>query len=124
MKKLLLVLALGLVTGGAALPLSAAENDARARMEQRLPSILSLKQRKIVGENNAGFLEVRGQATAEESQLVAAENRDRDQAYEEIARRAKTTKDVVGRDRAKVIVERSARGDLVQDASGAWTEKR
>lgn len=125
MKKPLLVLVFAAVACAVVPPVSAAaEGDARSRMEQRLPSLVSLKQRKVVGENNRGFLEVRGTATAEETQLVEAENRDRDTAYGEIAAKVKTTKEVVGRDRAKIIAERSARGDLIQDVAGGWAEKR
>jgi uncharacterized protein YdbL (DUF1318 family) len=109
---------------GFAVPAAVAQDAGiKQRLAQRLPALDDLRQRQIVGESNSGFLEVRGKATAEEIQLVEAENRDRTEVYETIARRSETTKETVGRARAKQIADASARGVLLQDASGNWAPK-
>ena len=123
--KLILSLADVALLGFAAPAATAQQSpDLKQQMVQRLPALDELRRRQVVGEANTGFLEVRGTATPEEQQLVEAENRDRGAVYEMIARNAETTKDAVGRARAKTIAASSARGVLVQDADGNWAEKR
>ncbi len=102
----------------------AQDADLKQRIEQRLPAVDDLRRRQVAGENNQGYLEVRGQATAAETQLVEAENRDRAAVYELIARRSETTKETVGRARARSIAASSAVGVLVQDPEGRWAAKR
>jgi uncharacterized protein YdbL (DUF1318 family) len=103
----------------------AAENaaDIRRRMEQRLPSIDSLKTSEAIGENNRGLLEMRGSGGADASSVVTAENRDREAVYALIAKETGATPDSVGRARAKQISANSRSGVWVQDASGAWKKK-
>ncbi|MFT3829666.1 MAG: DUF1318 domain-containing protein [Opitutaceae bacterium] len=103
---------------------SAQPAEIKQQMAQRLPAIDDLRRRLVVGENNAGFLEVRGKAAPEETQLIEAENRDRAAVYEAIAKRSETTAETVGKARAKQIANASARGLLIQDADGRWAEKR
>jgi len=122
-----LILSLSVVAlFGAAVPAAPAQtSDLKQQMAQRLPSLDELRRSQIVGEANTGYLEVRGKkATPEAEQLVADENRDRAAVYEMIARSSETTKDAVGRARAKVIAAASASGVLVQDADGNWAAKR
>ena len=123
--RLILSLAVVALLGFAA-PAATAQQaaDLKQQMVQRLPALDELRRNQIVGEANTGFLEVRGTATPEAQQLVEAENRDRAAVYEMIARSSETTKDAVGRARAKTIAASSARGVLVQDADGNWAEKR
>ena len=108
---------------GLALPVVAQDASVKQRMEQRLPAIDELKQRKIVGENNRGYLELRTKASADETRLVDAENRDRDSVYDSIAQQAGTSKDAVGRRRAAQIATNSARGVWIQAADGSWSVK-
>lgn len=109
---------------GFALPMAVAQDAAlKQRIEQRLPSVDGLRQRHIAGENNRGLLEVRGKASPEESQLVEAENRDRNEVYSIIAKRSETTVDAVAHARAKQIAAASARGVLLQDEKGNWAPK-
>ena len=123
--RLILSLAVVALLGFAA-PAATAQQaaDLKQQMVQRLPALDELRRNQIVGEANTGFLDVRGTATPEAQQLVEAENRDRAAVYEMIARSSETTKDAVGRARAKAIATASARGVLVQDADGNWAEKR
>ncbi len=109
---------------GFAVPVALAQEPGlKQRLEQRLPALDDLRLRQVVGETNRGFLEIRGKATPEETQLVEEENRDRSSVYEAIAARSETTKDTVGRARAKQIAVASARGVLLQDANGTWAPK-
>lgn len=94
----------------------------RQRMAQRLPQVDELKAGGAVGENNRGFLEVRGGAAGAES-AVADENRDREAVYALIARETGSTADAVGRARAKQIAAASKPGVWVQDDAGAWKKK-
>ena len=49
----------------------------KARIEQRLGSINALKDRGVAGENNRGFLEARGSASADDQRVISEENADR-----------------------------------------------
>ena len=102
-----------------------AENaaDIRARMAQRLPTIDALKAKEAIGENNRGFVEVRGSGAADAGAAVAEENRDREAAYAIIAKDTGATPDSVGRARAKQIASNSRAGVWVQDDSGKWIKK-
>lgn len=114
-----------IVLFGLAVPMALAQDAGlKQRLEQRLPAMDDLRQRQIVGENNRGFLEVRGSATAEETRLVEAENRDRKEVYALLARGNGTTAESVGLARAKKIAAVSVRGVLVQDADGNWGPKK
>ena len=64
--------------------------DIKEQMKARLPTIVDLKDRGIVGENNKGYLEFRSD-TKEQEDVVAAENRDRRQVYSAIAAQQGTT---------------------------------
>ncbi len=97
--------------------------DVRARMEQRLGEIDQLKASGAIGENNRGFLEVRGAGPANTGQLVAAENADREQVYAAIAEKTKTSATEVGRARALRIAAASSPGVWVQDPAGTWIKK-
>jgi uncharacterized protein YdbL (DUF1318 family) len=102
-----------------------AENtaDIRRRMEQRLPAIDSLKAKEAIGENNRGFLEVRGAGGGDASSLVAEENGDREAVYAIIAKETGATPDSVGKARAQKIAAASKSGVWVQDESGQWHKK-
>jgi len=94
----------------------------KARMEQRLPQVQALKAQADVGENNRGYLEVRGGA-GDAGAVVAAENQDRTVVYAEIAKRTNVSADQVGQARALKIAQRSRPGEWVQDEAGGWKKK-
>ena len=123
-KNLIFVFVIATLCGWIVPAASAQDTELKQRMERRLPTLDELRLRQVVGENNTGYLEVRGVTTPAEDAAVAAENADRASVYELIARRSETTKEAVGRARAKAIAAASARGVLVQDASGNWAPKR
>ena len=96
--------------------------DIKQRMIARLPVIKSLKDKGLVGENNKGYLEFIGQKK-EQQDVVAAENSDRKQVYEAIAKQQSTTAEVVGKHRAVQIADKAQAGEWLQDANGKWYKK-
>jgi uncharacterized protein YdbL (DUF1318 family) len=104
----------------AASPLFA--DDIKTRMKDRLPVILELKAKGIVGENNKGYLEFIG-GKKEKADVVAAENEDRTTVYAAIAKQQGTTVELVGKRRALQISEKADAGDWLQDAAGNWYQK-
>ena len=103
--------------------ISAFADDIKTRMKQRLPVIIELKTKGILGENNAGYLEFIG-AKREKSDVVAAENNDRKTVYTAIAKQQGTTAEVVGKRRALQIAQKANPGEWLQDASGKWIQKK
>ncbi len=96
--------------------------DVKARMRERLPILVDLKARGVVGENNQGFLELlKGQT--EKQNVVAAENQDRKTIYAQIAKKTGTEIQVVGQRRAIQIAEKAGPGEWLQDGSGNWRQK-
>ena len=110
------------------LPLVAQAADDAAtinrRMAERLPAIDALKERHVIGETNSGMVEARDTVTAEEEQLVSAENSDRAAVYALIARAQSTSAEAVGKARARQIAERSKPGQWLQAAGGSWYQKK
>jgi uncharacterized protein len=96
--------------------------DIKTRMRDRLPTLVDLKTRGVIGENNQGYLDMlKGQT--EKKEVVAAENQDRRTIYAEIARKTSTTIEVVGQRRAIQIAEKASPGEWLQDAAGKWYKK-
>lgn len=94
----------------------------KARIEQRLPKLDSLKASGAVGENNRGLVEVRG-GGGDTAAVVAEENDDRGAVYAAIARQTGASVDGVGRARAKQIAANSAAGVWLQHEDGSWYRK-
>jgi uncharacterized protein YdbL (DUF1318 family) len=101
----------------------AGANDIKARMQERLPTIVQMKADNIIGENNQGFIEFIPGAAAKMQDVVSAENRDRQTVYEAIAKQQGTTAELVGQRRAIQIVEKAGPGEWLQDDSGKWYRK-
>lgn len=104
-----------------ALPLARAQDlsAVKARIDQRLPHLDSLKSSGAIGENNQGFVEVRN-ASGDAASVVQAENADRHTVYAEIAAKNGTTAEAVGRARARHIAKNSGSGVWVQQPDGSW----
>lgn len=94
----------------------------KARIVQRLPQIDALKAQGAVGENNRGFLEVRG-GSADAGAVVSAENKDREAVYATVAKQTGISADQVGRKRAASLAQNSSPGVWVQDEAGNWKRK-
>jgi hypothetical protein len=95
----------------------------KARLEQRLGAVNALKDRGVAGENNRGFLEIRGTASGPDQQMISEENSDRRAVYAALAQQTGATPDVVGRQRAQQLAQIAKRGHWVQDANGEWRQK-
>jgi len=94
----------------------------KARVEQRMPQVDALKAKGAVGENNRGFLEVRG-GSADAGPVVAAENKDREALYTAVAQRTGSSVVNVGKKRAASLAQNSVSGVWVQDEAGNWKKK-
>ena len=91
-------------------------------MRTRQPKINKLKADGLIGENNRGHLEYRGDKEPRKG-LVEAENQDRDAVYGAIARQQSTDSNNVGRRRAAQIADRAPTGTWLQDNNGEWYKK-
>ncbi len=94
----------------------------KERMKQRLPAIVELKTKGIVGENNQGYLAFVTGQTSQEA-LVLDENKDRKTIYTHIAKQQNTSLDLVEKRRAITLAERAIPGEFIQNAQGAWIKK-
>jgi uncharacterized protein YdbL (DUF1318 family) len=119
LKKISAFFLIGLFIAG---PMISAD-DIKTRMKDRLPIILELKAKGIVGENNKGYLEFLG-GKSEKADVVAAENEDRKTVYAAIAKQEGTTVELVGKRRALQIAQKADPGEWLQDASGNWHQKK
>lgn len=94
----------------------------KQRMKQRLPQIVALKNRGIVGETNTGYL---GFVTAkkEKQDVVAAENKDRKAIYNQIANQQNVSIQLVEKRRAAALFSSGTTGYYYQNEAGAWVRK-
>ena len=114
---LMIILSLILLSANAAF-----SQGIKERMKERLPVILELKNKGIVGENSMGYLEFTG-STREKEDVVEAENSDRQKVYENIAGELNTTAEKVGKGRARQIAQKADPGDWLKDEKGKWYRK-
>ncbi|MCG8565436.1 MAG: YdbL family protein [Desulfobacterales bacterium] len=119
-RMLQIVLALVLVWSGTALAKDL--NQIKQGMKQRLPAIVALKAKGVVGENNQGYLSFVG-GKKENPQLVAQENNDRKIIYSLIAKQQNVAVDLVAKRRAIKLAQQAKPGEYIQKADGAWVKK-
>lgn len=119
----LIFVCVALAWGGAVAVRAQDLNAVKARMEQRLGAVNGLKDRGVAGENNRGFLEVRGNASGADQQVISDENSDRRTVYAALAQQTGASADAVGRQRAAQIASIARRGHWIQDQGGAWRQK-
>ena len=96
----------------------------RARMDRRIAALDLLKALEIVGENDRGYLEARGNITPEQEALRSDENADRREIFSELAVQAKESVERVGRLRAQRIAVWALRGAWLQSPDGVWYQKQ
>lgn len=94
----------------------------KVQMEKRLPLIVELKSKGIIGENNTGYLQY-VQANRENEEVVNAENEDRKKVYAIIAKKEGANIGQVGSRRALQIAKKALKGDWLQDQNGKWYQK-
>lgn len=113
------------------------ETVSKAMQNQKFnkDEIDDLKKDKVVGENNAGYLEILGGTKYDEdpvfnkivTQLAAEENRDRRIIYQRIisvnASSTPSNDGEPGAIFAKMQIEKSAPGTMIQLQDGQWIEK-
>jgi uncharacterized protein YdbL (DUF1318 family) len=102
------------------IPLSVLRKD----QEKRLLALDALKTSGVVGENNQGFVEVRGNGSDYATNLVADENHDRAVVYTLFARKYNMAPRQVGLRRARTIAEKSKPGIWLQAPDGTWYQKK
>ncbi len=103
-------------------PGTSAAQSIKERMKQRLPVIVDLKAKGIVGENNQGYLAFVTGKKAKES-IIANENKDRKTIYSHIAKQQKTSLKLVEKRRALQLADRARSGEFIQKSNGAWIKK-
>jgi uncharacterized protein YdbL (DUF1318 family) len=91
---------------------------------KRLPALDALKIRGVVGENNRGFVEIRGNGGDDAANLVADENHDRGVVYALFARKYNMAPEQVGLRRARKIAGESKPGIWLQAPDGTWYQKK
>lgn len=94
----------------------------KERMLARVPTINSLKDQGLIGENNKGFLEYRSGAKPEQK-LINNENNDRKSVYAAIAKKQQVDLSLVGQRRAKQISDKGRKGHWFQRPDGTWYKK-
>jgi uncharacterized protein YdbL (DUF1318 family) len=96
----------------------------KARIEARKANVEALKAKKLLGENNRGYLEPRHSIYPADEKTMSDENTDRAALYQVIAGQKGIRMERVGRERAQEIAEEAKRGTWVQDEDGQWYEKQ
>ena len=97
----------------------------KANMKSRAPILDRLRAQGSIGEANTGYLVIlqKNTLSPDEVKTVEAENADRALVYKAIAKKEKTTVDLVGKRRALKIHEISRKGTMIQNENGAWSKK-
>lgn len=93
------------------------------RMAARAPEILKLKTQGLIGENNQGYLALRGPDDGRTAGLVKAENKDRQMVYQAIASKAGGTVEQVGQRAAAKRAQIAGGGEWLQKPGGEWYRK-
>ena len=117
-----------LAIGGIALALilfvsgAASASALQDRMKARLPEIVALKSKGVIGETYQGYLDFVGQSR-EGADMVAAENADRKALYTAVAQKTGATVDQVGSRAALKWKENLGPGEYFKNADGTWIKK-
>jgi uncharacterized protein YdbL (DUF1318 family) len=117
-----------LVVGGIALALAllvtaaASADPLQDRMKARLPQIVSLKSKGVIGENHKGYLEFVGNSR-EGADIVEGENADRRQLYTAVAKKTGASVDQVGARAALKWKENLGKGEFFKNPDGTWMQK-
>ncbi|MBF0303179.1 MAG: YdbL family protein [Desulfamplus sp.] len=97
-------------------------DEIKDRMKSRLPTIVQMKQKGIIGENAKGYLEyVSGNKINQD--VVDSENRDRKEVYSAIAKEQGVSIDKVEKLRAAQIVQKAVSGEYLKKEDGSWYQK-
>lgn len=92
------------------------------RMKARVPDIVALKAKGVIGENYQGYLEFVGQSR-EGAEIVAAENADRLTLYTAVAQKTGATVEQVASRAALKWKENLGPGEFFKNPDGQWIQK-
>lgn len=92
------------------------------RMKARLPEIVALKSKGVIGENYQGYLEFVGQRR-DGAAIVKAENADRRALYTAIAQKTGASPEQVGTRAALKWKANLAAGEYFKNPDGRWIQK-
>ena len=104
----------------------------KASIKKRFPNLVSYFQRGIIGENNRGLLEIKSwqgvslAKRAKVKQLVEAENKDRMNLYQEVAKNMGIDPSQLGKVQkifAKQWQKTAPSGTWIQTEDGKWVRK-
>ena len=94
----------------------------RARFKERYPQVEELKKAGVIGETSDGYLDYVKKKDSKAADVVDAENADRKDLYEAIAKRENTTADLVAERNAKRNFEKAKAGEYLRE-DGKWKKK-
>ena len=101
---------------------TAAADALQDRMKDRLPAIVALKTKGVIGETHQGYLEFVGQSR-EGAAIVAAENADRKALYTRVAQKTGASVDQVGQRAALKWKRNLGQGEYFKNEDGTWIQK-
>ena len=123
-KRKWLIFSAALITCVSILVTAGYAGNIKARFKKRLPEIVALKKKGVIGETNRGYLAfVKKAGDKKEKSLVQAENSDRRTVYQAIAKQQGVAVEVVEKRRALQIAQKSPAGFWLQDRNGRWYRK-
>ncbi len=102
---------------------AAQAGSVKERVAARAPEILKLKSQGLIGENNQGYLEIRGAGGGNAAGLVKAENSDRQMVYKAIAAKTGGSVAQVGQRAAAKRAQVAGASEWLQKPSGEWYQK-
>lgn len=105
------------------IPSAAQADSVKERMASRAPEILELKSQGLIGENNQGYLEIRGAGAGGAGALVDAENKDRQMVYKAIAAKTGASVAQVGQRAAAKRTQVAGAGEWLQKPNGEWYQR-
>ena len=117
-----------LIIGGFALALTlffsaaVSAGQLQDRMKARLPEIVTLKSKGVIGETYQGYLEFVG-ASRDGADIVEAENADRKTLYTAIGKKTGASAEQVGSRAALKWKENLAAGEYFKNSDGTWIRK-
>ena len=95
----------------------------KERLARRLPIINKMKAAGLIGENNQGYLAVKGTVSPSQQKVINEENADRKKIYAMLAKKTGQSVDVIGRRRAIAIAQKTKKGYWLQKEDGTWYRK-
>jgi uncharacterized protein YdbL (DUF1318 family) len=102
---------------------AAMADQLQKRMKDRLPQIVALKSKGVIGENSKGYLEFVGQSR-EGANIVKAENADRKTLYTAVAKKTGATVDQVGSRAALKWKQNLGAGEYFKNPDGTWMRRK